>query len=101
MKAIQARRSEALKRMKLTQDREMSKLADAIKDRKHMEKTAPKNGEVLIKHGLLAGFCVKDQKASLDGHIAQLERNVAKRLRDMLHLESVIRDAEPGSVRYV
>lgn len=89
MKTTETKRKEALWRLERRQEQAEAKLAELKKDRKNMEKTAPKNGDVLIKHGLLAGFSVKDQKEAVDRHIEQMEGIVARRAKEIQHLRSL------------
>ena len=90
MKPLKEKRKDALMRMIARQQRDEAKLHDLKTDRKNMEKTAPKNGDVLIKHGLLAGFSVKDQKAAMDSHIDQVQRIVDRRAKEIQHLRSLL-----------
>lgn len=77
-------------RMIRRQQTDEAKLLELKKDRKHMEKTAPKNGDVLIKHGLLAGFSVKDQKDAMDRHIEMVQRIVDRRAREISHMQTLV-----------
>lgn len=89
MKSMQEKRRDALHRLQGRQERAVAELERLLADRKHMEKTAPKNGAVLIKHGLLAGFSVKDQKNALDSHISMLQADVDRRARELQHLKNM------------
>lgn len=89
MKTQDVKRQEALSRLLIRQEQAEAKLAVVKADRKKMERTAPQNGDVLIKHGLLAGFSVKDQKDSVDRHIEMLQRDVDRRAKDIQHLRNL------------
>lgn len=89
MKTIEVKRKEALDRLLSRQERAIAKLEEVKADRKKMEKTAPKNGDVLVKHGLLAGFSVKDQKDAVDRHIEMLQKDVDKRAKEIQHLRNL------------
>lgn len=79
MKTKDTKRHEALDRLLSRQESAIAKLEEVKADRKKMEKTAPKNGGVLVKNGLLAGFSVKDQKDAVDRHIEMLWKEVGAR----------------------
>lgn len=45
---------------------------------------------MLIKHGLLAGFSVKDQKDAMDRHIEMVQRIVDRRAREISHMQTLV-----------
>lgn len=90
MKTMQEKRKDALYRLQGRQEQAEAKLAELKADRKKMEKTAPKNGDVLIKHGLLAGFTVKEQKEAVDSRIEMYEKDVARRAAEIRNLQAAI-----------
>lgn len=90
MKPLHEKRKDALMRMITRQRQDESKLLELKADFKKMVKMAPKDSSVLIKHGLVAGFSVKEQQEAISRHIDMVQRAVDRRSKEILHMQHLI-----------
>lgn len=72
-----------------------AKLEELKRDLKLTEARGPKDNSALIKHGLLTGFSVGDVKDSMRRHIEQVQKDVAHRDREIMHLKMLISRNKP------